>query len=124
VLNGTNLLGKDNLRPPTGNPAETIRLLVGASGKLAAPPGDPFLLLRLQSWLSGLPHRIGTRLYRPNDTEAGWWRWQVTELRCGFARSYRDLRFDVLRDPYELTRRRGDAPGTGLPDEPEGPPPA
>ena len=32
-----------------------------------------------------------------NDTEAGWRGWEITEARCGLARSYHDPRFDLLR---------------------------
>lgn len=119
MINGTNLLGKDNPRWPSGNPAETVKLLAAVPGQLTAPPGERSRP-RLQAWIVGLPHRIGTWLYRPTDTEASWWRWQVTELCGGFARSYRDIRFDVLRQLHQLTTRRG-APGTGSSDEPGGP---
>jgi hypothetical protein len=76
---------------------------------------------RFPAWLASLPRRISSRLYARNDTEASWWRWQITELRGGFARSYRDVRFDVLRQLHELTAWRGSV-GAGSPNEPEGPP--
>jgi hypothetical protein len=120
VINGTNLLGKDNPRWLSGNPAETIKLLAVMPAQLTTPPRESSRV-RLLAWLTSLPLRVGDRLYVRNDTEAGWWRWQITELRGGFARSYRDVRFDVLRQLYELTDRHGGAPGTGSLDEPEGP---
>jgi hypothetical protein len=90
--------------------------------QLAAPPPprEPSRL-RFPAWLTSLPRRISARLYVRNDTEASWWRWQITELRGGFARSYRDVRFDVLRQLHELTAWRGSV-RTGSPDEPGGPP--
>ena len=115
MTNGTNLLGKDKPHPPAGNTAEAIKLLAGAPAQLTAPPRER-VRHRLAAWVTGLPHRIGSRLYRPNDTEAGWWRWQVTELRGGFARSYRDVRFDVLRQLHEVTVRCGGASGAGHSD--------
>ena len=51
----------------------------------------------LAGWLASLPHRVGARLFAMNDTEAGWRGWEITELRCGLARSYHDPRFDLLR---------------------------
>jgi hypothetical protein len=50
----------------------------------------------LAGWLANLPHRAGSRLFAINDTEAGWRGWEVTELRGGLGRSYRDPRFDLL----------------------------
>jgi hypothetical protein len=122
VINGTNLLGKDNPSFPIGNTAGTIKLLAAVPAQLTAPPSPRELSrLCLPAWLTSLPHRISTRLYVRNDTEASWWRWQITELRGGFARSYRDVRFDVLRQLHELTAWRNPV-RTGSPDEPEGPP--
>jgi hypothetical protein len=124
VINGTNLLGKDNPTFLTGNPAGTIKLLAAVPTQLTAPPPpkDPSRLrFPAWAWLASLPHRVSARLYVRNDMEASWWRWQIIELRGGFARSYRDVRFDVLRQLHELTAWRGSV-STGSPDEPEGPP--
>ena len=122
MINGTNLLGKDNPSFPTSNPAGTIKLLAAAPTQLGAPPPPREVpRLRFPAWLISLPRRISARLYVRNDTEARWWRWQITEIRGGFARSYRDVRFDVLRQLHELTAWRSTA-RTGSPDEPEGPP--
>jgi hypothetical protein len=119
VINGTNLLRKDNPSWPNGDPAETIRLLAAPPLRLTAPRREPRhreprRRVRGLAWITGLPRRVSARLFRANDVEAGWWRWQITELRGGFARSYRDARFDVLRQLYELTDPRG---GTGPADE-------
>lgn len=102
MLNGTNLVGKDKLRAPAGNPSETLKLLAAAAGHLSVPLGKP-ARRRLPAWFRSLPDRSGAWLYRRNDTEAGWWHWQITELRGGLVRSYRDVRFDVLRQLCELT---------------------
>jgi hypothetical protein len=121
VINGTNLLGKDNPTFPSGNPAGTIKLLAAVPTQLATPPPREPSRLRFPAWLTNLPRWISARLYVRNDEEASWWRWQITELRGGFARSYRDVRFDVLRQLHELTAWRSPV-RTGSPDEPEGPP--
>lgn len=120
MINGTNLLGKDNPRWLSGNRVETIKLVAAVPAQLTAPPREQSRL-RLQAWITSLPHRIGAWLHRPDDTEAGWWHWQITELRGGFARSYRDVRFDVLRQLHELTARHGRL-GAGSSGEPGGSP--
>lgn len=122
VINGTNLLGKD--KPPwlIGNPAEAIKLLAVAPAQLTPPRREPPQRARARAWITGLPRRIGARLHRPSDTEARWWHWQVTELRGGFVRSYRDARFDVLRQLHELTARYGSGGCTGPADDSEAPP--
>jgi hypothetical protein len=128
VINGTNLLRKDNPRWPNGNPAATIKLLAASPLRLPAPRRpttprrEPRQRVRVPARITGLPRRAGARLFRANDVEAGWWRWQITELRGGFARSYRDIRFDVLRQLYELTDRQGGERGTGPADEHRAPP--
>ena len=54
----------------------------------------------LAEWLASLPHRLGARLFAMNDMEAGWRGWEVTELRCGLARSYHDSRFNGWDDAH------------------------
>jgi hypothetical protein len=116
MINGTNLLGKDNPRWPNGNATETTNFLVVASPHLAAPrrrlaryPGIatiPVISVRktfrtacgaLGDRLRDLPRRIGAKLFAANDAEARWHGWHVTELHAGLARSYRDPRFDALQ---------------------------
>ena len=58
------------------------------------------------AWLIGLPRRLGSWLFALNDAEAGWRGWQVTELKNGLARQYRDARFATLGTP--LDPRDGD----------------
>jgi hypothetical protein len=124
VINGTNLLRKDNPRCPNGNAAETISFLLVAHPALTAPrgnrhglrlPGLPRLtrLPRVPDWLNGLTHHAGATLFAKNDAEARWRHWQIIELRGGLARRYRDVRFDALRalrDAAEQMSARIDSP--------------
>jgi hypothetical protein len=117
VINGTNLLGKDNPRWSIGNATETMKVL---DAMLPAPRGPVVLetaistcpatgigsTLRTASaialaWLIGQPRRLGNRLFAINDAEAGWRCWQVTELAAGLGRRYRDARFGTPRDPAD-----------------------
>lgn len=130
VFNGTNLLRKDNPRWPLGNGTETAKLLaIGparlavpqlAASQVAAPQRMPFRVrvLRLSSWLTRMPHGLGTWLFHRGDAEAGWRNWQVTEIRGGLARGYRDWRFDVLRQLDGLATRSATQPGTEPSTEP------
>jgi hypothetical protein len=115
VFNATNMLGKDK------SALEMIKVQVtdGALG-LTGPGRRPRPPARLRlpelpvgvafrsataslaGWLASLPRRLGARLFAMNDTEAGWRGWEITELRCGLARSYRDPRFDLLRALHAL----------------------
>ena len=54
-----------------------------------------------------------------NDTEAGWRGWEITELRCGLARSYHDPRFHLLRALRALDPQTTDAPDLAVTDPPE-----
>jgi hypothetical protein len=138
VFYGSDLYRKDNPRSDISNPKETPdtfrpssgRLLVAPcvwdyscltraprAGGLAAGVGDRVLSACgiCVAWLIGLPRRAGTTLYAKNDTEAGWWGWQVTERYGGLGRQYRDARFAVLRGNPSLGRDeiRQDLPGPG-----------
>jgi hypothetical protein len=116
MINGTNLLGKDNPRWPNGNATETANFLAGAPGPRTAarrkvvrflgialiPVKSTGKALRtacamLGAQLADVPHRIGAKLFATNDAEAHWHGWDVTELHAGLARSYRDPRFDALQ---------------------------
>jgi hypothetical protein len=126
MLNVTNLVGKDksrwpkeNPRWPKGNTTETIKvpdLCLGATtwGRCDSPSGVADTVRGASTlaaaWLIGLPRRAGRRLFAMNDREAGWRGWQVTELRGGLARSYRDRRFDLLRDLRALSPQTPDTP--------------
>jgi hypothetical protein len=116
VFYGSNLYRKDNPRWVISNATETPKVPESAFW-LLSPVSGPWdhpvtglggsLVARVTSavcdacglgvaWLIGLPRRAGVRLHATNDTEARWWRWQVTERRGGLVRQYRDGRFDVL----------------------------
>jgi hypothetical protein len=111
VINATNLAGKDKPRRTIGNAAETIKLLASASPRLKArPKAHPRLAdrrpwaLRARARISparDLPRRTGAWLFRRNDAEAGWRRWEITELHRGLSRLYRDTRFEALHQLYE-----------------------
>lgn len=137
MVNGINLLAKDNPRWPIGNVTETIRVPdvgvpaprgpaapgtgIGERPATAIAMGDAFRIAA--GWLAGLPRRTGARLFAANDAEAGWHGWQVTVLAGGLARRYRDARYDTMRaqlnaraaqaDPYDAR------PGRPAPAIPE-----
>jgi hypothetical protein len=114
VVNGTNMLGKDNPRWPTGNATEQIKIPDSGSSQAprgsavqgagvsdrpvtAAPDGLRAAAAAVVTFLIGLPRRAGRRLFEMNDAEARWRGWQVIELTGGLARQYRDARFDSMR---------------------------
>ena len=116
MINGTNLLGKDNPRWPNGNATETANFLAGAPAPRTAarwkavrflgitliPVKSTGKALRtacgvLGNQLADVPHRIDAKLFAANDAEAHWHGWDVTELHVGLARSYRDPRFNALQ---------------------------
>jgi hypothetical protein len=133
VINGTNLLRKDNPRRPNGNAAETIAFFLVTQPAPAAPRKRrrrlPHLtrFLRLPGWvcaprwLSGLTRHAGTRLFAKADAEAGWRRWRTTELRGGLARRYRDPRFDALRSLHDVAEQMSARFESPCPGEQEGP---
>jgi hypothetical protein len=47
----------------------------------------------LAAWLADVPQWIGTRLFMSGEEEAYWRGWQITRLRGGLGRGYRDARF-------------------------------
>jgi hypothetical protein len=113
VVNGTNLFGKDNPRWPIGNLTETIKfqavgsldsrgpVMPGRGGRLPHRARTVVAAFRAATafrteWLAGIPRRTGKRLFASTDKEARWRGWQITELRGGLARDYRDACFDVL----------------------------
>jgi hypothetical protein len=65
-----------------------------------------------------MPHGLGTWLFHRSDAEASWRDWQITEIRGGLARGYRDWRFDVLRQMDDLATQSATEPGTEPPTEP------
>ena len=119
MINGTNLLAKDNPRWPIGNAAETMKALDAALlvSRASAAPSTAISIrsghgvgstLRIAgaiglSWLIGLPRRFGNRFFTMNDAEAGWRGWEVTELATGLGRQYRDARFATQPGPTDLS---------------------
>jgi hypothetical protein len=106
VLNGTNMLRKDNPRWGIGNAIETIRV-PGAH----LCPGTPFGSIAavngvIVAALIGVPRRAGRRLFEMKDEEARWHRWQVTETLGGLSRQYRDPRFDEAKADESLNGER------------------
>jgi hypothetical protein len=97
MINGINLPAKHNPRWPDGNASETIKFLTGAAPGLPAPRRKTVRFPEIAGRLSGTLRRIGAKLFAANDAEARWRGWQITELRAGLARSYRDERFDALQ---------------------------
>jgi hypothetical protein len=108
VINATNPARKDKPRGTIGNAAETIKLLASASPRLGGRPrlaGRRPRALRARVRISpvpGLRRRTGACLFRRNDAEAGWRHWEITELHSGLSRLYRDTRFDVLHQLYDV----------------------
>jgi len=114
---GSNLYRKDNPRWLISNATETPKVPDPAS-RVLPPVTDPWdhLVAELGgglaasvsgwvrsacgicvAWLIGLPRRAGARLHAANDTEARWWRWEVSERWGGLVHQYRDPRFALLR---------------------------
>lgn len=133
VINGTNLIRKDKPRWPNGNVTETMAFMFAARPGLTAPrgrrhsvrlPGLPHLARsrRIPDWLSGLVRPAGATLFARSDTEARWRRWNITELRGGLARSYRDPRFDALRSLYDVAEQMSARVGSACQAERDGPP--
>jgi hypothetical protein len=129
------MLGNYKPGRPFVNALETINVQVTASalsltgpGQQPRPPSrlhlpefpdrDAFRSApaSLAGWLASLPHRFGGWLFARNDREAGWRRWEVTELRRGFARSYRDPRFDLLRALRAFDQQQPGNPSQAVPD--------
>jgi hypothetical protein len=112
VINGTNMLAKDNPRWPAGNGKETTTV-----------PGLSSAVGLVIAWLAGLRRRAGRRLYAMNDLEASWRGWQVIETSGGLGRQYRDARFDSLaarRDTWtNAADADGPAPRSSRPPVPE-----
>ena len=49
----------------------------------------------LAAWLADILCHVGERLFLSCDEEAYWRGWEITPLRGGLGRSYRDPRFDA-----------------------------
>jgi hypothetical protein len=104
VINITNITCEDNppwppagptepAEPagPAGGPAERARRI---GGRIADIVGLAAAVLL--SWLAYIPRRLGDHIFTWNDTEAYWRGWQITKVRGGLGRRYRDPLFDTL----------------------------
>jgi hypothetical protein len=98
MINSTNVLGEHNPRWPISNAPETLRV---PDLRVTRPTDAGDAIRRavaiVAAWLTGLPRRVGRRLFYMNDLEARWRGWQVTELHGGLGRQYRDYRFDLIK---------------------------
>jgi hypothetical protein len=73
--------------------------------ELAAPGARVWAFVKttwevLADSVADLPRRGCDRLFRANDTEARWRGWQITRVRGGLGRVYRDPRFDTLSEKH------------------------
>lgn len=95
MINSTNVLGEHNPRWPIGDAPETIRIPdLRVTGPANAGDALRRAVAIVAAWLTGLPRRVGRRLFYMNDLEARWRNWQVIETSGGLGRQYRDRRFD------------------------------
>lgn len=83
MFNGTPVLGKDKTRWPISNATETKSHAVAT------------FFAGLAAWLADILCHVGERLFLSCDEEAYWRGWEITPLRGGLGRSYRDPRFDA-----------------------------
>jgi hypothetical protein len=94
------------LAPPATPPGQATRVGLPPRGAQTSvpPPGahgarDAIAIRAraLASWLAAVPLRLGDHVFAMNDSEASWRHWQVTKVRGGLGRHYRDPLFDGLR---------------------------
>lgn len=101
MVNGINMLRKDNPRWAVINASETRKVPgVGRLGVVTAV-GEAIrsVAALVAAWLTGLPRRAGRRLFAMNDREARWRGWQIIETVGGLGRQYRDWRFLEVSAP-------------------------
>ena len=92
MISITNFTGQDNNPPgPARRPAGLARR---TGDRVAAIAGLAAAVLL--SWLAYIPRRLGDHVFTWNDTEAFWRGWQITKVRGGLGRRYRDPDFDTL----------------------------
>jgi hypothetical protein len=105
VINLSNYTSKDNPEWPRPGLSETApgpgRGDPGGSpsrGGAAARVRDALAVAAgvLLEWLAYFLRRWGDRLFAMTDTEAYWWGWQISKVRGGLGRRYRDAQFDTL----------------------------
>jgi hypothetical protein len=97
------------LAPPATPPGTATRTSLPPPGAQASPPpgaqasahGPRDMVViparALASWLAAVRLRLGDHVFAMNDSEASWRHWQVTKVRGGLGRHYRDPLFDGLR---------------------------
>ena len=103
MINVTNITCQDNPpwpppAGPAGEPVEPARRIGGRIGSTVGRIGSTVGLAAavLLSWLAYIPRRLGDRIFTWNDADAYWCGWQITKVRGGLGRCYRDPRFDTL----------------------------
>jgi hypothetical protein len=97
MINTTNVLGKHNPRWPISNVPETLRVPdLRVSGAANVRYAIRRAVAIVAAGLTGLPRRVGRRLFYMNDLEARWRNWEVIETSGGLGRQYRDRRFDLI----------------------------
>jgi hypothetical protein len=101
VINSTNVLGKHNPQWPISNAPETIKVPdLRVTGVQNAGDAIRWAVAIVVAWLTGLPRRVGRRLFYMNDLEARWRNWEVIETSGGLGRQYRDRRFDLISTQF------------------------
>jgi hypothetical protein len=91
------------LAPPVSPPEKATRVGLPPLGAQPSPHGARDVIATraraLASWLAAVRLRLGDHVFAMNDSEASWRHWQVTKVRGGLGRHYRDPLFDSLRLP-------------------------
>jgi hypothetical protein len=106
VFNLSNFTGEDNPRARIRIPRTALTGL-DTWTMIAAYARVPSSGIRIRTFLvvgadvladrlTSLPRRASDRLFAMNDAEARWRGWQITRVRGGFGRRYRDPAFDTL----------------------------
>jgi hypothetical protein len=70
------------------------------------------IYLRLAGWLRARAAQLGERVFAADDAAARRRGWQVTAIRSGLGRRYRDPRFDSLAACSRCGGRGRRSPGT------------
>lgn len=97
MINISKFTSKDNPQWPLGGYWETgIPPVSRGPGGTGEARGSPRRGCTLLEWLAYLLRRWGDRWFAMGDNEACWRGWEITKMRGGLGRVYRDPRFDTL----------------------------